>query len=118
MAFDISSDSFLSTLKIDLNDEIGEGAFVELREPTKKEFLTLALARDGSPTEVAAKFTDKFAEVLPKLIINHGFVASGKPATNDQVAIAIGKRIGAENKVETEYITWATTPFQSKTESE
>lgn len=117
MAFDISSDSFLATLKIDLAEEVGEGAFVELREPTKKEFLTLALARDGSPTEVAAKFTEKFAEIFPKLIINHGFVSGGKPASNDQVATAIGKKIGAENKVEAEYITWATAPFQTASES-
>jgi hypothetical protein len=38
MAFDISSDSFLATLRIDLAEEVGEGAFVELREPTKRNF--------------------------------------------------------------------------------
>jgi len=116
MAYDISSDNFLATKKIELDEEFGKEAYVELREPSKKEFLELAKTREGTPTEVTAKFTEKFAELLPKLIVNHGFTASGKPASNEQVRDAVYKKIKAANKVEADYLTWATAPFQSPSE--
>jgi hypothetical protein len=116
MAFDISSDSFLEKTKIDLEKEFGEGAYVELREPTKKEFMRLTIARDGLDVSnidysILAKYTDVFFEMLPSLIIGHGFAAAGKPASNEQVRDAIYKIIDASNKVEAEYITWVTAPF-------
>ena len=107
MAFDISTDSFLEKTKIDLEKEFGEGAYVELREPTKREFLAMQKAYEAGPTD----FEEKFTAMLPSIIIGHGFTAAGKPATNEQVAAAIGKKTVAQNKVEVDYLTWATAPF-------
>ena len=112
MAFDISSDNFLEKTKVDLTEEIGEGAFVELREPTKKEVLSLSKAYEAG----AVEFEEKFSQMLPALMVGHGFTAGGKPASNEQVRDAIGKRTVAQNKVEVEFFTWATAPFQKKNE--
>jgi len=37
------------------------------------------------------KFEDKFIELEPALLVNHGFISGGKPATNEQVVLAISK---------------------------
>lgn len=113
MAFDISSDNFLERTKIDLAEEFGEGAFVEMREPSKKEFLALSKAYEGG----ALDFEEKFSALMPALIVGHGFTSGGKPASNEQVRDAIGKRTSAQNKVEADYFTWATAPFQKPSES-
>jgi len=114
MAFDISNDNFLEKKKIDLSEELGEGAFVEFREPSKREFLLLQKAYEAGLLE----FEDKFIELEPALLVNHGFISGGKPATNEQVVLAISKKTAAQNKVEMEFFAWATAPFQKATESE
>ena len=112
MAYDITNDSFLEKTKVDLAAEFGEGAFVELREPSKKEFLSLIKSREGGEDAIEAAF----AALLPKLIVSHGFISAGKPATSDQVAGAIGMKIKASNKVESEYLGWVSAPFQKQSE--
>lgn len=112
MAYDITNDSFLEKTKIDLAAEFGDGAFVELREPSKKEFLSLIKAREGGEDAIETRF----AELLPGLIVSHGFLSAGKPATNEQVAGAIGMKIKASNKVEADYLGWVSAPFLKQTE--
>ena len=114
MAYDISNDSFLAKLRVDLDAEMGPEAFVELREPTKKEFLKLSIASKNGDAEAAEEV---FAALLPSLILNHGFIAGGKPASSQQAADAIQKKIPAINKVETAWLEWASAPFLNKTES-
>lgn len=114
MSFDITGDNYLAKLKIDLTEEFGEGAYVELREPSKKEFLKLFTASKDNDEE---KIEGVFSALLPALIVSHGFTDAGKPATNERVADALGRKIAAINKIEQEYIQWASSPFLNKKES-
>lgn len=59
-----------------------EDAYVVLREPTYGELVALSEAGTG-----VTKNADATAELLPALIVGHGFeVADGQKATPDQVA--------------------------------
>jgi hypothetical protein len=112
MAYDISGDNYLEKTKIDLSAEFGDGAFVELREPTKREYLVLSKAYQAG----ALDFEDAFSAMLPGLIVGHGFAMQGVPAKPEQVRDAICKKTAASNKVQSDFFAWATAPFQKQTE--
>jgi len=114
MGFDISNEAYLLKLKIDLSTEMGgTDVYVELREPSKSEYLTIAMPAKRGDEEGAEK---AFAALLPALITGHSFMSGSNPASVQQVAAAINKKMPAAIKVEREFMDWANAPFLKKNE--
>jgi len=88
---------FISSTKVDLSDFFGgEEAYIVLREPTTPEFYRL---QEGAEKDGDAVYLENFLQLMPALIVEHGFTANSKPATNEAVAGILQERMEITMKV-------------------
>lgn len=74
------------TAKIDL-PMIGENEFIELREPSMREFNTIrkGMSADHKPEDQINVFIENLDLLLKDLIVDHSLTANSKKATIDNV---------------------------------
>lgn len=98
----VKDDSYLVKARVELGEFFGSDsaeAFVVLREPTTKDLIAIKDAvREGE-----TKTLETFADVLPRVIVEHNLATPERDMSPAEVAALICNKIAIYSKVMSEY---------------